>query len=111
MTQRKNVSDATAKIIDDEIRRLIDDAEIVARKVLEEHREDLNLIANALLEYETLTGDEINQIMAGHDIERQKPSETPEDHTPPSAVPAAGGPGGKAPNAKPGFGPEPQPES
>ncbi|MDP6572703.1 MAG: ATP-dependent zinc metalloprotease FtsH [Rhodospirillales bacterium] len=71
VTQRKNVSDATAKIIDDEIRRLIDDAEVVARKVLDEHREDLNLIANALLEYETLTGDEVKALLRGESIVRR----------------------------------------
>ena len=72
VTQRKNVSDATAKIIDDEIRRLIDEAEIVARKVLEEHRDDLNLIANALLEYETLSGEEVKALLRGESIVRRE---------------------------------------
>src|SRR3546814_13685431 len=57
VTQRKNVSDATARLIDEEIRRIIDDAEGNARRILTEHRDDLDKIAQALLEYETLSGE------------------------------------------------------
>ncbi|MDP6270200.1 MAG: cell division protein FtsH, partial [Alphaproteobacteria bacterium] len=111
VSRTQNISEKTSETIDAEIRRIVDECYARAEDILTSEMDKLHKVAGALLEYETLTGDEINQIMAGHDIERQKPSETPEDHTPPSAVPAAGGPGGKAPNAKPGFGPEPQPES
>jgi cell division protease FtsH len=106
VTQRKNVSDATAKIIDDEIRRLIDDAEIVARKVLEEHREDLNLIANALLEYETLTGDEVKALLRGETIvRRDDDDEELRERGHRSSVPSSG----KAKD-KPGGGLEAEPQ-
>ena len=68
VTQRKNVSDATAKLIDDEIRRLIDAGEASARRILTEHLNDLHTIANALLEYETLSGEEVKALLRGEAI-------------------------------------------
>jgi len=68
VTQRKNVSDATAKLIDDEIRRLIDAGEGAARRILTEHLHDLHTIANALLEYETLSGEEVKALLRGEAI-------------------------------------------
>ncbi len=53
VAQRKNISDATAKIIDEEVRRLIDEAEGTARDVLSAHLNELHILANGLLEYET----------------------------------------------------------
>ncbi len=111
VSRTQNISEKTAETIDAEIRRIVDDCYKRAEEILTGEMDKLHKVAGALLEYETLTGDEINEIMAGHDIERQKPSETPEDQMPPSAVPASGGPGGNSPKGKPGFGPEPQPES
>ena len=109
VTQRKNVSDATAKIIDDEIRRLIDEAETVARKVLEEHRDDLDLITNALLEYETLTGEEVKALLRGESIvRREDDDEESREREHRSSVPSSGKvkdePGG-------GLEAEPQPGS
>ena len=59
VTQTQNVSEATAQIIDQEVRRLIEEAEAQAKRILTEHLDDLHLIAKALLEYETLSNDEI----------------------------------------------------
>ena len=59
VTQTQNVSEATAQLIDQEVRRLIEEAEGKARQILTDHLEDLHLIAKALLEYETLSNDEI----------------------------------------------------
>ncbi|WP_374466187.1 ATP-dependent zinc metalloprotease FtsH, partial [Ferrovibrio sp.] len=70
VTQRKNVSDATAKLIDEEIRRIIDEAETAARRILTEHRDDLDKVAQALLEYETLSGDEVKALLRGEAIIR-----------------------------------------
>src|SRR5947207_13924326 len=55
VTQRKNVSDATAKLIDEEIRRIIDAGERTAREILTGHPDELHALAKGLREYETLT--------------------------------------------------------
>ncbi|GBQ24447.1 cell division ATP-dependent metalloprotease FtsH [Gluconacetobacter sacchari DSM 12717] len=70
VTQNKNVSEETVREIDDEIKRLIDSAYARARTMLIEHVEDLHRLANALLEYETLSGEEIRQVLRGEAIER-----------------------------------------
>src|SRR5436309_5833470 len=59
VTQRKNVSDATAKVIDEEIRRIVEDGERKAREILSGHLEELHALARGLLEFETLAVDEI----------------------------------------------------
>lgn len=100
-TQRTMGSGETNKLIDSEIRDLVDGAHKRATQILTEHRDQLELIAEALLEYETLTGEEINQLIADGKLERP---ETPRGHTTPrpltgSAIPKAGKrfPGGTAP--------------
>ena len=70
MTQRKNVSDATAKVIDDEIRRIVEEGEHTARDILTEHLDELHALAKGLLEYETLSADEIRRIIKGERIVR-----------------------------------------
>ena len=91
VTQRKNVSDATAKVIDDEIRRLIDDAEGHARRILKEHGDEMEKIALALLEYETLTGEEVRALLRGEPIVRPIDDEpTPRDSGRKSSVPSSG---------------------
>src|SRR6185437_4433793 len=70
VTQRKNVSDATAKIIDEEIRRIIDEGETTARGILTEHLEELHALAKGLLEFETLSADEIRRVIRGEKIVR-----------------------------------------
>ncbi len=67
-----NISSETEKIIDGEIRRIVDKAYNRARKILEEHSKELELLAQGLLEHETLTGDEIKTILEGNKIERKK---------------------------------------
>ena len=91
VTQRKNVSDATAKIIDEEVRRLIDEAEATARTILKEHRDDLETLGEALLEYETLGGDEVKAVLRGESIVRPEEDETPKGPGPKASVPASGG--------------------
>ena len=109
VTQRKNVSDATAKVIDEEIRRYIDDAGNNARRILTDHRDDLDTIADGLLEYETLTADDIEHLLKGEPLHRPADTEPPsEDAGSRSAVPTTD-------NAKKNLGgelnPEPQPGS
>ena len=69
-TQRHNMSNETALMIDSEIKSLIDGGHKRATQVLTENVDQLHRVAGALLEYETLTGDEIKQIAAGEDINR-----------------------------------------
>lgn len=59
VTQSKNVSEGTAEIIDDEVRRLIHEGEAQAELILKKKREDLHTVAKALLEYETLSGEDV----------------------------------------------------
>jgi len=94
VTQQKNVSDATARLIDEEVRRLIYDAEATARKILEMHRKDLETMAAALLEYETLSGDEVEALLRGEPVVRPEhdggPTSPPKDQGRKSSVPSSG---------------------
>ncbi len=106
VTQHKNVSDATAELIDAEIRGLIVDAEKTAWKIMTEHRDELDLISKALLEYESLSGDDIKALLKGDPIVRPDSDHTPSDDGPKSSVPSSGG---KKSSGNLG-GAEPQPE-
>jgi cell division protease FtsH len=77
VAQQKNVSEATAEVIDQEVRRLIEEGENTARHILNEKILDLHKIAGALLEFETLSGDEVRALLRGEKIVRS------EDQTPP----------------------------
>ncbi|MEE8084782.1 MAG: ATP-dependent zinc metalloprotease FtsH, partial [Alphaproteobacteria bacterium] len=110
VTQRKNVSDATAKIIDEEIRAIIEAGESFARKVLTEHEDDLHTLAKALLDYETLTGDDVKILLAGGTIVRES-EEPPSDAGTRSSVPSSGHKASSKGESKgPVIEPEPQPE-
>jgi cell division protease FtsH len=82
------ISPETTAMIDEEIRRLIEDGEQTARRVLLEKKTEYEAIAQALLEYETLTGEELRNIMEGKDINRPDPDAPKGPRT--SAVPKAG---------------------
>jgi cell division protease FtsH len=73
VSRAQHVSEETAQLIDQEIRRLIEEAEATARKVLSEHLDELHRLAGALLEYETLTGEEAKKAIRGEDIGREDP--------------------------------------
>src|SRR5512145_1705602 len=110
VTQRKNVSDATAKIIDEEIRRLVEEAETTARKIIGDHIDDLHKIAKALLEYETLSGEEIRALLRGEPVVRPDADEPPKPAGRRSSVPSAGAASKDRPEGG-GLNPEPQPGS
>src|SRR5687768_9835879 len=74
VTTHKSVSEATMQKVDAEIRRIIDQQYGVARKILEENREKVEVMAKALLEWETLDADQIGDIMAGKPPRPPKPS-------------------------------------
>ena len=115
ITRQKNVSDATAALIDEEVRRLIDEAEKTARKILTEGRKDLETIAQALLEYETLTGKEVDALLRGESLVRPEDADLPPDDGRKSSIPTSGkvkkSKKAKKPKGSPGIDPEPQPES
>ncbi len=109
VSRTQNISEATAQKIDSEIHRIIDEAYVRAKDILTTRQADLNVLARGLLEYETLTGDEIIALLKGI-----PPVRTPyEDPILPSrgdstSVPVAGKP---RPSTGPGpiISPEPQP--
>jgi len=109
VARTQNVSEETAQIIDAEVRRLIEDAYENARTILRDHKQEWITLAEGLLEYETLSGEEIKQLIAGN-----KPSRDMGDDTPPSrgsAVPKAGATGGRRKKgSEPEGGLEPQPQ-
>ena len=65
VSRTQNISEATAQKIDSEIHRIIDECYVRAKGILTDHAQDLNVLARGLLEYETLTGDEIIALLKG----------------------------------------------
>ena len=109
VTQQQNMSEATAEMIDAEVRRIIEEAEGHARRILTEHHDELEKITQALLEFETLSGDEVRALLRGESIIRPDPPSTPQAKPEP---PKAGGRRASVPTSGPkdsGFEPEPQP--
>ena len=103
VSRTQNISAETAKMIDDEIRRIVDEGYTAARKILTERTEDLHKIAKSLLEFETLSGDEIKAVIRGERIVRETPpDDTPSAKPAPTSVPGVGRPPA-------GLSPEPQP--
>jgi cell division protease FtsH len=79
VARNQNVSEDTAKLIDQEVKRLVKAGEDEARNILTTKLEDLHTLAKALLEYETLTGDEIINALKGvppvrEEAEAKRPS-------------------------------------
>ena len=108
IARSKSLSGDTAKIIEDEVRRIVMEGFDRARQVLTDRNDDWERLAKALLEFETLTGDEINQLLEGKEIVRKDPNDTP-DTPPSSSVPTAGAPSGDGKkDTGGGFEPSPQ---
>jgi cell division protease FtsH len=109
VTQTKNLSDQTAKLIDEAVRDLIQAGEATARRILTKRRADLHAVAKALLELETLSGEEVKKILAGGTIDRDDDeAKKKASRKPSSSVPRAGG----AKRGTSGSGDmEPQPQS
>ncbi len=103
VAQRKNVSDATAALIDLEVRRIVEEGEAKAREILTAHLDELHTLAKALLEYETLSGDEVNDLLKGTPIRQGGDHSGPTK--PRSAIPTSGS---SHPRPQPGgFEPKP----
>ena len=107
VARQQSISEATARIIDEEIRRLVDEAEATARGVLKEHMEDLHKLTKGLLEYETLSGEEVQAILRGEEIDRSEGAGPSGESGRRSSVPSSGKAGKEPPG---GLEPEPQPE-
>ncbi|HEV2569304.1 ATP-dependent zinc metalloprotease FtsH [Sphingomonas sp.] len=71
VARSQNVSEETARLIDQEVRRIIEEAEATARAVLTDNLDELHRLAEALLEYETLSGEEAKRAIKGEDIGRE----------------------------------------
>jgi cell division protease FtsH len=92
MSRSRNYSEHTAQMIDEEVKRLIDEAYAKATQVLTQYRDKLDLIATALLEFETLDGSHIKEIMATGSM--QNPPPTISKSQPPPPLP-------KTPDSRP----------
>jgi len=90
ITTHKNVSEATMQKVDQEIRRVIDEQYSLSRRLLEENRDKVEAMAKALLEYETIDADQINDIMAGMPPRPPKPPQSPPQPQQPPKGDAAG---------------------
>src|SRR5689334_15352111 len=82
ITAHKNVSESTLQQVDGEIRKIIDQQYATARKIIEENREKVEIMAKCLLEWETIDADQINDIMEGRPPRPPKPAPPPAPHSP-----------------------------
>ena len=105
VAQSKNVSEGTAELIDQEVRRLIHEGEASAKSILKKRRADLHNLAKALLEYETLSGEDVKKVLAGGTLDREDKPPKKSESTP--SVPRAGTKRGSSGSG----GLEPQPQS
>ena len=96
VTKTTNMSEETMQKVDAEVRRIIDEQYALARRLIEENSDKMHTMAKALLEWETIDSDQLDDIMAG------KPPRPPKDWSP--RIPPAGsdsGTGGGSPTVKP----------
>ncbi len=87
VTQNKNMSEETARLIDDEIKRLVTEAHESALKILKDKKDDWEHLAQALIEYETLSGDEIKALLRGEEILKNKDVPVSEEKRTKSSIP------------------------
>jgi len=98
ITRQVNMSEETMRKVDAEVRKIIDGQYAVARRLLEDNRDKVEAMAKALLEFETIDAEQIDDIMAG------KPPRPPKPSPPPSSGANSTGPSasaGAAPSANP----------
>jgi cell division protease FtsH len=95
ITTHKNVSETTMQKVDAEVRRIIDEQYARARKHIEDNRDKIEAMAKALLQWETIDAEQIDDIMAGREPRPPKPV------TPPSSNRPTNTPGTPAPSATP----------
>ncbi len=105
VTQSKNVSEATAREIDSEIKAIIDNAYATAKRLLTENIDNLHAVAKALLAHESLSGDEIRTVLRGEKVVKVVVDEPAADSRR-ASVPSSGRPMPPTPG---GLGTAPQP--
>jgi cell division protease FtsH len=93
ITKQVNVSEQTMQKVDLQIRRIIDEQYQVARKLIEDNQDKMHAMASALLEWETIDADQIDDIMSG------RPPRAPKDWTPSASKPGGPTPPVSADNA------------
>ena len=108
ITQRQNMSEDTARLIDLEVREIVTAGEKKAWEVLSARRKELEAITQALMEYETISGEEVGAVMRGGTIVRPDDDDGSKG-THGSAVPSAGR--SARPRSEPSGDLEPQPQS
>ncbi len=106
LVQSSHISEETQRKIEMEVRKLVQTGMDEARRIMTAHRDQWASIAEGLLEFETLTGEEIIGLLNGKRPEREDISDDGDDAGPVSAVPVAGT---KRPKPDPDFGGEPEP--
>ena len=87
VTQNQNMSEETARLVDTEIKRLVTNGYEEAKKILQKHQKDWEKLALALMEYETLTGDEIKEVLKGNIVDKTKDAPVSEEKRTKSSVP------------------------
>jgi cell division protease FtsH len=107
VSRQQNISESTAQKIDAEIRRLVEAGYLEATKILTEKRSDLETLAKGLLEFETLSGDEIKDLLDGKRPVRESVIEPTTPRS--SAVPSAGK--GRPPRPDAPLDPQPAPQA
>ncbi|MFK7866752.1 MAG: ATP-dependent zinc metalloprotease FtsH [Alphaproteobacteria bacterium] len=90
VARQQNISEKTSQLIDEEVFTICEQARIQARKVLEDNIDDLHKIGNALLEHETLSGDEVKRLLAGDDDFKDKNDPPQGSAKPKSHIPTTG---------------------
>jgi cell division protease FtsH len=97
IARTQHVSDDTARLIDGEVRRLVEQGETTARGVLTDNIGPLHAVADGLLTYETLTGNQVQALLRGETIERSSPGDADQPPSGRSSMPPAGSPLPKRP--------------
>ena len=87
VTQNKNMSEDTARLVDEEIKNLVLNAYHEATRIITENKTEWENLAQALIEYETLTGEEIQQVIKGEKIDKSSESPVSEEKRTHSSVP------------------------
>ncbi len=95
ITTHKNVSEATMQKVDSEIRRIVDEQYARARKIIEDNRDKIEAMTKALLEWETIDAEQIDDIMAGRAPRPPQPTGAP------PAPPSGSKPSAPAPTTEP----------
>ena len=87
VTQNKNMSEDTARLVDAEIKALVTEGHEKALKLLQEKSEEWERLAQALMEYETLTGEDIDKVIKGEPIDVNRDAPVPEEKRTQASVP------------------------